>query len=62
MSKFREAPCKYYICKGECEKGKDAEYKGLCQHCTKYEPRAKVKSKNRKKEYNENERGKIYQD
>ena len=62
MAKFRETPCKYYICKGECEKGKDAEHKGICQHCTKYEPRIRKKHKNRKKTYNEKERGKIYED
>ena len=61
MAKFRETPCKYYICKGSCEKGRDAEYKGFCQHCTKYEPRAKQKSRNRKKDYNEKERSKVYE-
>ncbi len=62
MSKFREEPCMYYICKGECEKGRNAEYKGFCQKCTKYVPRVKRKHKNRKKEYNERERGKTYEE
>ena len=26
--KDRETPCLYYICKGECTKGRNAEYKG----------------------------------
>lgn len=62
MAKFRETPCKFYVCKGQCEKGKDAEYKGFCQHCTKYVPRAKEKHLNRKKKSIEKERSKIYDD
>lgn len=53
MSKFKETICKHYICAGECELGKEAAHKGYCQHCTYYEPRANMKYKNRKKEYNE---------
>ena len=34
--KDRLAPCQYYICKGECTKGFEAEQKGICQHCNKY--------------------------
>ena len=49
------------ICKGECEKNRDASYKGYCQKCDKYTPRAKMKHKNRKKEYNEKQRGEIYE-
>ena len=41
--KYRETPCKYYICLGECKKGRAAEHKGYCQHCDKYYPRAKVR-------------------
>ena len=59
MAKFRETLCKYYICKGSCMKNKDAEYKGVCQHCTKYEPRAKVKHENKKKKYLDKESKKI---
>ena len=40
MSKFREAPCIYYNAHNDCEKGvKEADYKGKCQHCKKYQPR-----------------------
>lgn len=53
MAKFREVPCRHYLAKGECRKGRKADYKGYCQHCGKYEPRAKVRKRNRKKEYNE---------
>lgn len=50
MAKYRETPCKYYIAFGECEKGRAACHKNYCQHCDKYEPRAKVKHKNRKRD------------
>ena len=51
MSRFREIPCMYYICKHECTKGKDADYRGLCQHCDVYKPRAKERILNKKKQY-----------
>lgn len=50
MAKYRETPCKYYIAFGECQNGRSACHKAYCQHCDKYEPRAKVKHKNRKRE------------
>ena len=50
MAKDRETPCKYYIAKGECKKGRKALHKTYCQHCDKYKPRAKVRYKNQKKE------------
>lgn len=59
MAKFRETPCKFYVCKGECEKNRTAEYKGYCQKCDKYTPRIKEKIKNRKRDYNEKIRSKI---
>ena len=43
MAHFRETPCKYYVAYGECTKGREADYKGYCQHCSKYSPRAKVR-------------------
>ena len=49
MAKDREAICKHYIALGECSKGRDACHKGYCQHCNKYEPRAKVKKINKKR-------------
>ena len=51
MAKLRETPCKYYICVGQCEKGREAEHNGYCQKCNKYYPRAKVRHLNKKKEY-----------
>lgn len=50
MSKDRETPCKYYICAGECTRGREAEHNGYCQHCNKYVPRARVRHLNKKKE------------
>lgn len=45
MAKYREAPCAYYVCKGECMKGrKNAEQTGRCQTCSKYRPRKGYKS------------------
>lgn len=59
MSKYRETPCKYYMCLGECKKGRTAEHKGYCQHCDKYYPRAKEHHVNKKKLYNEKQRSNI---
>lgn len=50
MSKARLTPCKYYICAGECSKGREAEHNGYCQKCNKYEPRAKERHLNLKKD------------
>lgn len=50
MAKLRETPCSHYEYEGECEKGREATHKKYCQVCDKYEPRAKVKHVNRKKE------------
>lgn len=50
MAIDRQTPCFYYICAGLCKKGRKASHAHYCQHCDKYEPRARVKYKNRKKE------------
>lgn len=49
MAKDRLTPCKYYKCKGECAKGREADHYGYCQKCDKYYPRAKVRHLNQKK-------------
>ncbi len=54
MAKYRETPCKYYISFGECSKGRDACHTNYCQHCGKYQPRARIRHINKKKQYNEN--------
>lgn len=51
MSKYRETPCKYYLAFNECQKGRQAAQSGYCQHCNKYEPRAKVRHINKKRQY-----------
>ena len=57
----RETPCLYYICKGECTKGRDAEHTGYCQRCDKYKPRVRERHLNKKKQYSDkllrNDRG-----
>ena len=55
MAHDRVTPCLYYVCKGTCSKGRTADHTGYCQKCDKYQPRAKIKHKNMKKE-------KIYKD
>lgn len=51
MAKFHEAPCKYYLNEGNCEKGRDGTYRSYCQKCGKYEPRkGYVPKPNKKKE------------
>ena len=51
MAKDRETPCKSYVSENNpCAKGRTAEHNGYCQKCGKYEPRAKVKHINRKKQ------------
>lgn len=50
MSKDRETTCLHYICAGECAKGRTAEHHGYCQRCSLYEPRARVKHLNIKKD------------
>jgi hypothetical protein len=60
MAKYRETPCKYYLSLGSCSKGREACHKNYCQHCEKYEPRAKVRHVNKKKQYLEKVRGKEF--
>lgn len=50
MAKDRETPCLYYICMGECKKGRYANHWHYCQKCDKYKPRARVRHLNKKKE------------
>lgn len=60
MAKFKEIPCRFYIAFGVCQKGREAEHRGYCQHCGKYEPRAKVKCINKKKRYYERSKDIVY--
>lgn len=51
MAKYREEVCVNYECKGVCLKGREADHSGYCQKCLLYEPRAKKKHPNKKKEH-----------
>lgn len=53
MGKYRDAPCIYYICYGECKKGFKAEHNTKCQKCEKYMARKGFKHINKKKENEE---------
>lgn len=55
--KQKLAPCIFYICKGQCQKGRNAEQDGICQHCKKYRPRKGFKVIDKRKE----ERNKYYE-
>ena len=50
MSKDRNEICVSYVCKGNCEKGREADHNGYCQRCDKYKPRARTKHLNKKKQ------------
>lgn len=50
MAKDRIEPCLYYVCNGECSKGRSANYSSYCQKCDKYVPRTKMKHLNQKKQ------------
>ena len=41
MARLKKIPCKYYICRGKCEKGKKAAHNRICQKCSSYEPRSR---------------------
>lgn len=60
MARYREVVCIHYVRHGECVKGRpNADHKGICQTCKKYTPRAKMHLPNKKKAYNEKQRGKF---
>lgn len=50
MSKERQTPCKFYICEHECSKGREATHNSYCQRCNLYNPRARIKHLNIKKQ------------
>lgn len=39
MGKTREIVCIYYLCEHNCNLGKDAVFRGLCQTCSNYVPK-----------------------
>lgn len=50
MAKDRIEPCKSYVCEGNCAKGREGTHNNYCQKCGKYEPRARIKHQNLKKQ------------
>ena len=38
MARDRERACKYYICEGNCSKGRGGRFRKDCQTCDKYDP------------------------
>ena len=61
MAKDRQTPCLSYLSeKNPCKKDRIAEHSGYCQRCDKYEPRAKVRHLNLKKQKLQKEKNKIY--
>lgn len=36
--KDRELVCEFYICEGQCKKGKAGTFRDACQHCDGYRP------------------------
>ena len=38
MAKDREVACKFYVCEGNCTKGREATFRKHCQICNKYDP------------------------
>lgn len=38
MARDRERACKYYICEGNCSKGREGTFRKQCQICSKYDP------------------------
>ena len=55
MARDREIACKYYVCEGECSKGREGTFRCQCQICNKYDPvkGAQPARRNLKKEKNE---------
>ena len=49
MAKDRQIPCIYYASELNCKKGREGTFNKYCKRCYKYEPRVKMKIKNRKK-------------
>lgn len=50
LSKDRIEPCKFYVCEGQCTKGRSASHKWYCQKCSRYVPRVRKKHMNEKKQ------------
>ena len=36
MARDIEIVCQYYICEGQCSKGREGTFRKACQHCSLY--------------------------
>ena len=39
MAKDRERQCSFYVCEGQCLKGREGTFRKACQTCNKYNPK-----------------------
>lgn len=55
MAKDREIACKFYVCEGECSKGREGTFRKQCQICDLWDPikGARPARRNLKKEKTE---------
>lgn len=49
MAKDRLTPCKFYVCEGNCAKGREGTFNVYCKRCNKYQARCNEHHVNRKK-------------
>ena len=49
MSKDRLTVCKFYVCEGNCTKGREGSFNNYCQRCKLYQARYSEHHVNRKK-------------
>lgn len=49
MAKDRLTVCKFYICEGNCTKGREGTLNNYCQRCSLYQVRCHEHHVNRKK-------------
>ena len=55
MARTRERQCEFYICEGQCSKGREGTFLKQCQTCNKYRAKAGVaprRTDNRKQKMN----------
>ena len=55
MAKTRERQCEFYICEGQCSKGREGTFLKKCQTCNQYRAKAGAaprRTDNRKQKMN----------
>ena len=55
MARTRERQCEFYICEGQCSKGREGTFLKQCQTCNKYRAKAGAaprRNDNRKQKMN----------